>query len=40
MDLTDIVLVGSLFAVLPLVVGFLFLQRYFQSGLALGAVKG
>lgn len=39
-DLTDIVLVGSLFAVLPLVVAFLFLQRFWQSGLAMGAVKG
>lgn len=39
-DLTDLVLVGSLFAVLPLVVAFLFLQRYWQAGLAMGAVKG
>lgn len=39
-DLTDIVLVGSLFAVLPLIVAFLFLQRFWQSGLAMGAVKG
>jgi multiple sugar transport system permease protein len=39
-DLTDIVLVGSLFAVLPLVVTFLGLQRFWRSGLAMGAVKG
>ena len=39
-DLTDIVLVGSLFSVLPLIVAFLGLQRFWQSDLAAGAVKG
>ncbi|WP_250504922.1 carbohydrate ABC transporter permease [Bowdeniella massiliensis] len=34
------VLMGSLFGVLPLVVIFLVLQRFWQSGLAAGAVKG
>ncbi|WP_408647229.1 carbohydrate ABC transporter permease [Tessaracoccus coleopterorum] len=34
------VLLGSLVGVLPLIVLFLFLQRYWQSGLAAGAVKG
>ncbi|SHI71772.1 multiple sugar transport system permease protein [Tessaracoccus bendigoensis DSM 12906] len=34
------VLLGSLVGVLPLVVLFIFLQRYWQSGLAAGAVKG
>jgi multiple sugar transport system permease protein len=31
---------GSLVSTLPLIVIFLFLQRYWQSGLASGAVKG
>lgn len=39
-DLTDLVLVGSLFAVIPLVVAFIGLQRFWQSGLAMGSVKG
>lgn len=39
-DLTDIVLVGSLFAVIPLIIAFLGLQRFWQSGLTMGAVKG
>ncbi len=30
---------GSLLSIVPLVVAFLFLQRYWQSGLAAGAVK-
>jgi multiple sugar transport system permease protein len=34
------VLTGSFVSVLPLVVAFLFLQRYWQSGLATGGVKG
>lgn len=34
------VMLGSLLGVIPLVLLFLFLQRYWQSGLAAGAVKG
>jgi multiple sugar transport system permease protein len=34
-----LVTTGSLLSILPLVVAFLFLQRYWQSGLANGAVK-
>lgn len=34
------VMLGALLGVLPLVALFLFLQRYWQSGLAAGAVKG
>jgi multiple sugar transport system permease protein len=34
------VLTGSFVSILPLVVAFLFLQRYWQSGLATGGVKG
>ncbi|KJC64634.1 carbohydrate ABC transporter membrane protein 2, CUT1 family [Agreia bicolorata] len=34
------VLTGSLVSVLPLVVSFLFLQRFWQSGLSAGGVKG
>ena len=34
------VITGSFVSILPLVVAFLFLQRYWQSGLATGAVKG
>lgn len=39
-DLTDIVLVGSLFSVLPVIVAFLGLQRFWRGGLTMGAVKG
>lgn len=39
-DLTDLVLIGSLVAVLPVIVLFLTLQRFWQSGLTAGAVKG
>ncbi|WHT16375.1 carbohydrate ABC transporter permease [Crossiella sp. CA-258035] len=35
-----LLLTGSLLAIVPLVVAFLFLQRFWQSGLATGAVKG
>ncbi|MFC7326176.1 carbohydrate ABC transporter permease [Marinactinospora rubrisoli] len=35
----NIMLTGSLLAVVPLVVAFLLLQRYWQSGLAAGSVK-
>jgi multiple sugar transport system permease protein len=34
------VMLGALLGVVPLVLLFLFLQRYWQSGLAAGAVKG
>jgi multiple sugar transport system permease protein len=37
--LYPLVITGSLLAVLPLVVAFLFLQRYWQSGIATGGVK-
>ena len=33
------VLAGSLLAIVPLIIAFLFLQRYWRSGLAAGAVK-
>ena len=33
------VITGSLLAIIPLVIAFLFLQRYWQSGLATGGVK-
>ncbi len=35
----DLVITGSLLTILPLVAAFLFLQRYWQSGLAAGSVK-
>lgn len=38
--LYPIVITGSLVAVLPLIVAFVFLQRYWQSGIAAGGVKG
>jgi multiple sugar transport system permease protein len=34
------VITGSFISIIPLVVMFLFLQRYWQSGLATGAIKG
>jgi multiple sugar transport system permease protein len=34
------VITGSMVSVLPLIVAFLYLQRYWQSGLATGGVKG
>jgi multiple sugar transport system permease protein len=34
-----LVLVGSLIAIIPLIVAFLFLQKYWQAGLAAGGVK-
>lgn len=34
------VITGSLVSIIPLVVAFLFLQRYWQTGLATGGVKG
>ena len=38
--LFSMVITGSLLSVVPLVVAFLFLQRYWQSGLGTGGVKG
>lgn len=35
----NLILTGSLIAILPLIVAFLFLQKYWQSGLAAGSVK-
>lgn len=35
----NFILTGAFIAILPLIVAFLFLQRYWQSGLAAGAVK-
>ncbi len=37
--LYPLVITGSLVAVLPLIVAFVFLQRYWQSGIATGGVK-
>jgi multiple sugar transport system permease protein len=34
------ILTGSLVSIIPLMIAFLFLQRYWQSGLATGSVKG
>jgi multiple sugar transport system permease protein len=34
-----LVTTGSLLSIIPLVIAFLLLQRYWQSGLATGAVK-
>ena len=34
------ILTGALIAILPLTLAFLFLQRFWQSGLTLGSVKG
>ncbi|WP_075736748.1 carbohydrate ABC transporter permease [Streptomyces acidiscabies] len=38
-DMLALVVTGSLLSILPLVVAFLLLQRYWQSGLATGGVK-
>ena len=38
-DLLALVVTGSLISIIPLVVAFLVLQRYWQSGLATGSVK-
>ncbi|WP_017589850.1 carbohydrate ABC transporter permease [Nocardiopsis ganjiahuensis] len=35
----NVVLTGSLLAIVPLIISFLFLQRFWQSGLAAGSVK-
>jgi multiple sugar transport system permease protein len=34
------VITGSLISIVPLIIAFIFLQRYWQSGLGTGAVKG
>jgi len=36
----DTVITGSLISVVPLIIAFIFLQRYWQSGLGTGGVKG
>jgi multiple sugar transport system permease protein len=36
----NLVITGSLISVVPLIIAFIFLQRYWQSGLAAGSVKG
>ncbi|MFF4244461.1 carbohydrate ABC transporter permease [Streptomyces sp. NPDC001822] len=36
----DLVITGSLMTIVPLIIAFLLLQRYWQSGLAAGSVKG
>jgi multiple sugar transport system permease protein len=38
-DMLGLVMTGSLLSVIPLIVAFLMLQRYWQSGLAAGGVK-
>ena len=35
----NVVITGSLLAIIPLIIAFLFLQRYWQSGLASGGIK-
>jgi multiple sugar transport system permease protein len=37
--LFSIVLTGALVTIVPLVIGFFLLQRYWRSGLTLGSVK-
>jgi multiple sugar transport system permease protein len=36
----SLVITGSLISILPLIIAFLYLQRYWQTGLATGGVKG
>ena len=36
----NLVITGSLISVVPLIIAFLFLQRFWQSGLSAGSVKG
>lgn len=38
-SLIALVITGSLLSIIPLIIAFLFLQRYWQSGLATGSVK-
>jgi len=35
----NLVITGSFLAIIPIVIAFLFLQRYWQSGLSAGGVK-
>ena len=37
--LFNLVIVGSLVSIIPLIISFIFLQRYWQGGLTAGAVK-
>jgi multiple sugar transport system permease protein len=37
--LQNVILTGSLLTIIPLIIAFLFLQRYWQAGLATGSVK-
>ncbi|NHB84722.1 carbohydrate ABC transporter permease [Tessaracoccus sp. HDW20] len=37
--LQNVIITGSLLTIIPLIIAFLFLQRYWQSGLAAGSVK-
>src|SRR5919112_1685444 len=39
-DLLSLVVTGSLLSIVPLITAFLMLQRYWQSGLSAGGVKG
>ncbi|WP_221891584.1 hypothetical protein [Microbispora sp. KK1-11] len=36
----NLVITSALLTIVPLIIAFLSLQRYWQSGLALGAIKG
>jgi arabinosaccharide transport system permease protein len=36
----DMLISGSVFAILPVIIIFLFFQKYFISGLTVGGVKG
>jgi ABC-type glycerol-3-phosphate transport system permease component len=36
---TNLIMAGGALSVLPMLILFIFLQRYFMSGLTLGAVK-
>ncbi len=38
-ELRGLVIVGALLSIMPLVVAFLFLQRFWRSGIGAGAVK-
>ena len=36
----NLVITGALISIVPLIIAFIFLQRYWQSGLGSGGVKG
>jgi multiple sugar transport system permease protein len=36
----NLVITGSLISIVPLIIAFIFLQRFWQSGLSAGSVKG